>query len=93
MLDFIDGTVTLINNRDIDRESIEEFWITVEARDNLGTGNSNSTLLHVQILDVNGNSRRRWRKFALQIKRLISFSQTTLQFFYSQITWHWCAPI
>ena len=46
----------MIDNQNIDRESIEEYWVLVEARDNLGQGNVNTTQLYIQILDINGNS-------------------------------------
>lgn len=32
----------------------EEIFITIEAKDNLGTGNLNTTELYLKVLDING---------------------------------------
>lgn len=53
------GTITLISKEGIDREIVSKFVLTIEARDQRGKGNSNTTELHITVLDVNGefNSR------------------------------------
>src|SRR5699024_1002507 len=53
-LDFDTGEVTLMSNKNLDREEMEEFVVTIEARDDLGNGNLNTTELYVKILDING---------------------------------------
>ena len=47
--------VTLINSSALDRELVAEYVVTIEARDNLGTGNLNTTELLIRLIDVNGN--------------------------------------
>lgn len=48
------GIVRLINSSTLDRELVAEYVVSIEARDNLGTGNLNTTELHIRLLDVNG---------------------------------------
>ena len=54
-LDPVSGMVTLINSSALDRELVAEYVVTIEARDNLGTGNLNTTELLIRLIDVNGN--------------------------------------
>ncbi len=54
-IDSISGIVKLTNNSELDRELVAEYVVTVEARDNLGTGNLNTTELYIRVLDVNGS--------------------------------------
>ncbi|XP_067121913.1 cadherin-23-like isoform X2 [Centruroides vittatus] len=39
-----------------DYEKIQDYYLTIEARDENGTGNANTTQLHIVILDVNDNA-------------------------------------
>ena len=58
-IDPVIGTIILIDNNNIDRESTEEIFLTIEARDNNGQGNRNMTELYIQILDVNGKQKKK----------------------------------
>ena len=55
VLDPVSGVVSLVNRSALDRELVAEHVVTIEARDNLGTGNLNTTELHIRLIDVNGN--------------------------------------
>lgn len=49
------GYITVAENNTFDREKVEDYYLTIEARDENGTGNANTTQLHLYILDVNDN--------------------------------------
>ena len=51
------GVMVLVDNQSLDRETISEYRVTVEARDDLGRGNVNVTEVHITVLDVNGINR------------------------------------
>ncbi|XP_063590983.1 cadherin-23-like [Penaeus indicus] len=52
-LNSITGAITLKESGALDRESLSEHYLTVEARDDLGKGNRNTVVVKVMVEDVN----------------------------------------
>ncbi|KAK2717587.1 hypothetical protein QYM36_006383, partial [Artemia franciscana] len=55
-LDFITGEIRTAQNASFDREAETDFFLTVEARDDLGEGKRGYATIHIFLLDFNDNA-------------------------------------